>query len=115
MANTLLMTKTQIYDAAYNAAKKAYPEIEIPEFTIETPKDKGHGDYAVNIAMLLARSAKSAPRAIAEKIVENISAEDLSAEKIEIAGPGNAGAPPITATSWYGRAGWKRSGRKPAL
>ena len=88
MANTLLMTKTQIYDAAYNAAKKAYPEIEIPEFTIETPKDKGHGDYAVNIAMLLARSAKSAPRAIAEKIVENLSAEDLSAEKIEIAGPG---------------------------
>ena len=88
MANTLLMKKTQIYDAAYNAAKKAYPKIDIPEFTIEIPKDKGNGDYAVNIAMLLARSAKSAPRAIAEKIVENLNAEQLGAQKIEIAGPG---------------------------
>lgn len=88
MANTLSMKKSQIYDAAMQAAKKAYPEIEIPEFTIEVPKDKGNGDYAINIAMMLARAAKSAPRQIAENIVKNISGEALGATKIEIAGPG---------------------------
>ena len=88
MANTLSMKKSQIYDAAMAAAKNAYPEIEIPAFTIEVPKDKGNGDYAINIAMMLARSAKSAPRAIAENIVKNLDAEVLGATKIEIAGPG---------------------------
>lgn len=88
MANTLSMKKTQLYTAVENAAKAAYPDVEIPAFTIETPKDKGHGDYAVNTAMMLARAAKSAPRAIAEKIVENLDAQSLGAEKIEIAGPG---------------------------
>ena len=88
MANTLSMKKSQIYDAAMTAASAAYPEIEIPAFTIEVPKDKGNGDYAINIAMMLARAAKSAPRAIAENIVKNLEAEALGATKIEIAGPG---------------------------
>ncbi len=88
MANTLSMKKSQIYDAAKNAAKAAFPEIEIPAFAIEVPKDKGNGDYAINLAMMLARAAKSNPRAIAEKIVEGIDKEALGAEKIEIAGPG---------------------------
>ena len=88
MANTLSMKKSQIYNAAMEAAKAAYPEIEIPAFTIEVPKDKGNGDYAINLAMMLARAAKSAPRAIAENIVANLKAEELGATKIEIAGPG---------------------------
>ena len=88
MANTLSMKKSQIYDAAKNAAKAAFPEIEIPAFTIEVPKDKGNGDYAINLAMMLARAAKSNPRAIAEKIVEGIDAQAVGAEKVEIAGPG---------------------------
>ena len=88
MANTLSMKKSQIYNAAMEAAKAAYPEIEIPAFTIEVPKDKGNGDYAINLAMMLARAAKSAPRAIAENIVANLKADELGATKIEIAGPG---------------------------
>ncbi|MBQ8392111.1 MAG: arginine--tRNA ligase [Clostridia bacterium] len=88
MANTLSMKKSQIYDAAKNAAQAAFPEIEIPAFTIEVPKDKGNGDYAINLAMMLARAAKSNPRVIAEKIVSGIDAEALGAEKVEIAGPG---------------------------
>lgn len=88
MANTLSMKKSQIYNAAMEAAKAAYPEIEIPAFTIEVPKDKGNGDYAINLAMMLARAAKSAPRAIAENIVANLKADQLGATKIEIAGPG---------------------------
>ncbi len=88
MANTLRAKKVQIYNAVEAAAKKAYPEVEIPQFTIENPKDRNHGDYAVNTAMMLAKAAKSNPRAIAENIVANIDAEAIGAEKIEIAGPG---------------------------
>ena len=88
MANTLSMKKSQIYEAARNSAQAAFPEIEIPAFTLEVPKDKGNGDYAINLAMMLAKAAKSNPRAIAEKIVEGIDKEALGAEKIEIAGPG---------------------------
>ena len=88
MANTLSMKKSQIYDAAKLAAQKAYGDIEIPDFVIEVPKDKTNGDYAINIAMMLARAAKSAPRAIAENIVANLDAAALGATKIEIAGPG---------------------------
>lgn len=82
------MKKTQIYEAVKAAVEKAYTDIEIPEFTIETPKDKGHGDYAVNVAMMLAKSAHSAPRVIAQEIVKGIDAEKIGALKIEIAGPG---------------------------
>ena len=88
MANTLYKKKSEIYSAVKEAAQKAYEGIEIPDFAVETPKDKGHGDYAVNIAMLLARAAHSAPRMIAEKITENLDGKALGAEKIEIAGPG---------------------------
>ena len=88
MANTLSAKKSQIYNAAMEAAKKAFPEIEIPAFTIEVPKDKGNGDYAINLAMMLARAAKSNPRAIAQSIVEGIDEKALGATKVEIAGPG---------------------------
>ena len=88
MADTLLKKKNQIYTAVKEAAQKAFADIEIPDFTIECPKDSGHGDYAVNLAMLLARAAHLAPRAIAEKITENLDASAIGAEKIEIAGPG---------------------------
>ncbi len=88
MANTLSQKKSQIYSAVEVATKKAYPEVEIPQFTIENPKDRSHGDYAVNTAMMLAKAAKSNPRAIAENIVANLDSEAIGAEKIEIAGPG---------------------------
>ncbi|NLL99246.1 MAG: arginine--tRNA ligase [Tepidanaerobacter sp.] len=60
---------------------------EIPDFYIEVPQDKEHGDFAANIAMLLARQAKMPPRKIAEAIAERI-AKDPLIEKVEVAGPG---------------------------
>ncbi len=88
MANTFSAKKKQIYEAALDAAKKVYTDIEIPEFVIEEPKDKSNGDFAVNVAMMLARAAKSAPRQIAENIVKEIDKDAIGAEKIEVAGPG---------------------------
>ena len=54
---------------------------------IEPPKDKQFGDMSVNIAMMLARQAKKAPRAVAEEIMSAME-NDSQIEKIEIAGPG---------------------------
>ncbi len=62
---------------------------QLPDFVIEVPREKGHGDFACNIAMLLAREARMAPRKIAETIVAGINTESHERiEKIEVAGPG---------------------------
>jgi len=50
-------------------------------------RDASQGDYASNIALMLARPAAMAPRALAELIVGKLSAVD-AIEKIEVAGPG---------------------------
>jgi len=60
---------------------------EIPDFYIEVPQDKEHGDFAANIAMILARQAKMPPRKIGEAIMERIK-KDAFIEKVEVAGPG---------------------------
>ncbi len=78
--------RTQLYDAVRQAAESLAGEGNVPEFTIETPRDKSHGDYSANVAMLLAKALKKAPRQIAEQIVSNLSLP--IAEKIEVAGAG---------------------------
>jgi len=54
---------------------------------IERSKDKAHGDFACNIAMVLAKPAKMNPRQIATLIIDNLPADTVLA-KAEIAGPG---------------------------
>ncbi len=61
----------------------------IPEFVIEVPKDSGHGDFASNVAMLMAREARMAPRKIADIICERINLGQVEVlDKIEVAGAG---------------------------
>lgn len=62
-------------------------EIDLPEIQIERTKDKTHGDFACNIAMMLAKPAKMNPRQIATEIVDAFPASDFVTQ-IEIAGPG---------------------------
>ena len=58
-----------------------------PAFQVDRPRDAGHGDYACNVAMLLARPARQAPRDIAARIVERLP-HSKRVERVEIAGPG---------------------------
>lgn len=61
---------------------------ELPvSINLERSKDKAHGDFACNIAMVLAKPAKMNPRQIATLIVEQLAEDDVLA-KAEIAGPG---------------------------
>ena len=61
---------------------------ELPAFIVEVPKDKSHGDFATNAAMLLTKQAKMKPRDIAQAIVDSLNKESKLIEKVEIAGPG---------------------------
>ena len=54
---------------------------------LEVPKDKQHGDFACNIAMLLAKELRLPPRKIAEAIAAEIN-ETNEIRKIEVAGAG---------------------------
>jgi arginyl-tRNA synthetase len=55
--------------------------------TVERTRDAGHGDFASNIAMRLAKPARMSPRDIAQKIIDGIE-DNENLDKVEIAGPG---------------------------
>lgn len=61
---------------------------EMPAFIVEVPKDKSHGDFATNAAMLLTKQAKMKPRDIAQAIVDSLNKDSKLIDKVEIAGPG---------------------------
>lgn len=61
---------------------------EAPDFAVEVPREKDHGDFATNLAMLLAKPARMAPRKAAEILVQNFSLTGTWVERVEIAGPG---------------------------
>lgn len=76
----------------YQALKAAVeagelPLNEIPQPSLERPREEGHGDWACTIAMRLAKAAHMNPRAIAQAIVDHLPANNL-VESFEIAGPG---------------------------
>ncbi len=87
------VAKEQIKELILNSVNTAVEkglleECELPDFGIEVPANRDHGDYAVNAAMVWARAFKKAPRAIAEIITQNINTKNSYIKAFEIAGPG---------------------------
>lgn len=89
--------KDKIGQAVLHAFESAAAEgaLTLPEempdvkemIMLEKPKDKQHGDFACNLAMLLARPLRLAPRKIADEIVARIKTdEDILS--VEVAGAG---------------------------
>jgi arginyl-tRNA synthetase len=69
-------------------AEGALPaDLERKNVTVEPPRDSTHGDLATNAAMVLAKAAKTNPRALAEAIKPKLEALP-SVISVEIAGPG---------------------------
>jgi len=58
-----------------------------PDCAWEVPRQAEHGDYATNVAMAHAKTARRAPRQIADAIVKHFPPLDAVA-RLEIAGPG---------------------------
>ncbi|PWB31773.1 arginine--tRNA ligase [Pseudomonas sp. SDI] len=63
------------------------PEGLTPAIQVENARDKKNGDFASNIAMMLAKPAGLKPRDLAEKLIAALPA-DPQISKVEIAGPG---------------------------
>ena len=55
--------------------------------SIQENKEKSHGDYASNLAMVIAKDLSQTPREVAEKISSLLPSEEWI-EKVNIAGPG---------------------------
>lgn len=60
----------------------------LPPFMLEVPKDKAHGQYAVNLAMVLTKIERKNPRVIGEILIEHFNKEGTHIESLELAGPG---------------------------
>lgn len=61
--------------------------VDVPQIRVERARDRGHGDFASNIALMLAKPAGRKPRELAEAIVDALP-DDARIERTEIAGPG---------------------------
>ncbi len=93
MTNLVQAATLQLKELLENAVRAAIengslPQAELPDFIIEVPADKTHGDFASNAAMVSARAFHLAPRKIAEIIVQHLSLDGSYFKSCEIAGPG---------------------------
>jgi arginyl-tRNA synthetase len=59
----------------------------LPEINLEIPKDKAHGNFASNLAMVLSKAARKPPREVAQSLIDNFEPNPYLA-KVEMAGPG---------------------------
>ena len=58
-----------------------------PTIHVERTRDSSHGDFATNLALVLAKSAKTNPRQLAQQLIEAMPVNDV-VSKIELAGAG---------------------------
>jgi arginyl-tRNA synthetase len=81
---------SSLTDRLTDGVRTALARAELPavdDCAWEVPRQTGHGDYATNVAMQLARPAKKAPRQIADAIVRHFPPMP-EVERVEVAGPG---------------------------
>ena len=57
-------------------------------YTVEVPRHEGQGDFATNLALVVAGKEKRNPREIAAQLVDLLNADTTLLDKVEIAGPG---------------------------
>ncbi len=69
------------------AVRTAFPDAGPPTLELERPKSAGHGDFATNVALQLAKRVGMKPRDVAQAIVAAMP-PDTAVAKVEIAGPG---------------------------
>ncbi len=82
-----------------SADKTLNSEVSLDEIQLEIPKNSEHGDFSTNLALILAKPERKAPRKIAEILVAALQGNPLC-DKIEIAGPGFINFR-LAATCWY--------------
>jgi len=94
--NVAAQVRAQIQELVAEALQQARfaGQLNLPrdvspgEIQVERPKDREHGDWATNAALVLAREAKRAPRQIAEAVVAHLNPAGTLVARAEVAGPG---------------------------
>jgi len=79
--------KTHLTQLLASAAKTIAPDTADLNIVLERPKSADHGDFATNLALVLAKPLKQNPRVIATQIIDALPASEYIA-KTEIAGAG---------------------------
>jgi arginyl-tRNA synthetase len=92
-----------IHDAVGDALRRAaaagdLPDLGTVEFVVERPRDRSHGDWAANAALVAARAATRAPRDVAQAILDHLG-EVPHVAAVDVAGPGFVNF--TLADSWY--------------
>ncbi|WP_428623114.1 arginine--tRNA ligase [Sedimenticola sp.] len=85
MKNLIQQLVSQALDAV--AAEGGMGDAPIPQPIIERARDPRHGDFACNVALVLAKAARCKPRDLADRLIAALPASPAIA-KVEIAGPG---------------------------
>ena len=85
MKNTIITLLEDAVDALKHQG--VLPQDIQPTVKVDPTKDKAHGDYATNLALMLAKQARMKPRDLADAIVQALPASD-AVHKTDIAGPG---------------------------
>ena len=93
MSKAVSIAKEQVFSAVKNAMQKAMDagvlmNAVIPNFTVERPADRTHGEFATNAAMVGAKAFRMPPFKIAQAITENLDLSETLVERFETAGPG---------------------------
>jgi len=82
------MTPRELIRAALIDAARELGAPENVEPLLERPRDPSHGEWATNLAMMLARPLRKRPADIARALVAGLDLGKAGVERVEIAGPG---------------------------
>ena len=83
LSATIVAVLTRLHDQGAISLPGGAPE----HVTVERPRQKGHGDYATNVALQLGKQAGMNPRAFADLVRDGLRDADGIAD-VEVAGPG---------------------------
>lgn len=81
------MMREQLKQVIRGSIREKYSDSAVPDFSVAPPENPVHGDYATNVAMILAKSVKKDPVEIAREIQSGIAAGE-AIERIEVVRPG---------------------------
>ncbi len=84
--NEIVLALRQAAEAARQEGRLSYREL--PAFAVEVPRDRAHGNFASNLALLLAQSEKTSPRSVAQVLLEFFKPCGSHVTRAETAGPG---------------------------
>src|SRR5262245_29959511 len=82
------MDGTDLLRAELKRAAQSLGAPETIEPLLERPRDPSHGDWATNLAMVLAKPLGRRPRDLAESIVERLDKTRAGVKSADVAGPG---------------------------